>query len=95
MSIGSRYNIVLERCVFAKIVEIGVHDGPRYVKILSWCVSSKGSAKPHSRRLLPPPRERGGPPPSQMEAYGGVRTRRRKGREINSGGHNALPYGLV
>ena len=36
MSIGSRYNIVLERRVFAKIVGTGVLDGPRYVKILSW-----------------------------------------------------------
>ena len=32
VSIGSRYNIVLERRVFAKIVGTGVLDGPRDVK---------------------------------------------------------------
>ena len=28
-----KFNIVLEECVFAKIVGTGVLDGPRYVKI--------------------------------------------------------------
>ena len=60
-------------------VGTGVLDGPRYVK----------QNKP-LRIVLDVIKA-----PSGMEAWGEVRTKRGKGRKINSGGHNALPYGLV